>query len=486
MNRHIHIVFDDRELVSDALRRLVGDRRYGDIVFQRRAVFEHFRAALPAWAAGKLLRLTDAESVASLRSTLERGSDDAAVLIVCARAAVPNQSALTQLIERLPYAKESFADRLYRPLIVFLHDAHGLMEQWQRFEQAPLSAWEQPWRGYARLESVTGQDLGDFNQFLTLFAASTATRHFNRLETDQYHCVKSSTDRDKIAAEHKFYTLVPEAMRPWLVQPFDFQDDGAKASYRMLRYYMADAALPWAHGAFDADSFAAFLERLFFFLAERPRRPCDGAQASAMAEELFVQKPTARIEQFLADDAGRRIDGLAANLPLAGLDAASQLERYLKLYGQHQRQMTLDHAVIGHGDPCLSNILYDQSNQLLMLIDPKGACDAEALWTNPLYDYCKVSHSVLGDYDFINGGMFDLALDADNAPTLRLMNYPHHAALQGIFKEAAHKTPYDFRALRLGEASLFLSMLPLHLDYPSKVTAFLLRAKEILDEVERG
>lgn len=486
MNHAIHIVFDDREPVTDALRRLVGERRYGDIVFRRRRVFEHFLAGLPEWAAAKTLRLVDAASVAGLRSTLEEGGDDTAVFVVSARAALPNRDALKELIERLPYAKENFTDRLYRPLIAFLRDAHSLMEQWPRFEQAPLNAWEQPWRGYARLKSVPAQDLADLDQFLTLFAASTATRHFNHLETDQYHCVKSSSDRAKIKAEYAFHALVPEAMRPWLVQPFDFKDDGKMASYRMLRHYVADAALPWAHGAFDADGFASFLTRLFFFLAERPRRPCAGEQARALSEELFVRKPTERIQQFLADDVGRRIDALAANLPRPGLDAASQLERYLRLHAQRQQDMTFDHAVIGHGDPCLSNILYDHGSQLLLLVDPKGATDEAQLWTNPLYDFCKVSHSVLGDYDFINGGMFDLVLEEDNSPTLRLMSYPHHVALKRVFEAAMRKTPYDFRALRLGEASLFLSMLPLHLDHPSKVTAYLLRANEIMDEVERG
>jgi hypothetical protein len=40
--------------------------------------------------------------------------------------------------------------------------------------------------------------------------------------------------------------------------------------------------------------------------------------------------------------------------------------------------------------------------------------------------------------------------------------------------------------MRLGEASLFLSMLPLHIDYPNKVIAFMLKASQILDEVEGG
>lgn len=42
---------------------------------------------------------------------------------------------------------------------------------------------------------------------------------------------------------------------------------------------------------------------------------------------------------------------------------------------------------------------------------------------------------------------------------------------------------HDVRVMRLGEASLFLSMLPLHMDYPNKVIAFMLKARQLLDEV---
>jgi len=81
--------------------------------------------------------------------------------------------------------------------------------------------------------------------------------------------------------------------------------------------------------------------------------------------------------------------------------------------------------VVGHGDPCFSNVLYDQQRYLLQLIDPRGATTEEALWTHPLYDLCKLSHSALGDYDFINNSLYRIGFDDHNALLLHLEHSNH-------------------------------------------------------------
>jgi hypothetical protein len=276
--------------------------------------------------------------------------------------------------------------------------------------------------------------------------------------------------------------LVPEQMRPWLIQPFAFQDEGERASYKMLRYYLADTALQWVHGAFEADTFAAFVERLLFFLAERPQQACSREQSATLARELFVSKLEARVAQFLATEEGRRINQLAAS-GTPELEITHQLKRYLALYTRFERDFAFTHHVVGHGDPCFSNILYDQQRYLLKLIDPKGATTEAELWTHPLYDLCKISHSALGDYDFINNGLYKVAFTDDNNLVLELTQ-TNQEALKPIFLQRVKNMGHDVRAMRLGEASLFLSMLPLHMDYPNKVIAFMLKARQLLDEVE--
>ena len=297
-----------------------------------------------------------------------------------------------------------------------------------------------------------------------------------------YYYTKRSSDKRKMQAEYSFYGLVPERMRPWLIQSFEFQDEGERASYKMLRYYLADAALQWVHGAFEADTFAPFVERLLFFIAERPRRVCNKEQSASMARALFVSKLKKRVKEFLATEEGLRINQLATSAA-PELDLTHQIDRYLKLYQRFEKGFAFDYSVVGHGDPCFSNVLYDQQRYLLKLIDPKGALSEEDLWTHPLYDLCKISHSVLGDYDFINNGLYNVGF-ADNNDLILHLPHTNHATLKSIFLNQVKAMGHDIRIMRLGEASLFLSMLPLHIDYPNKVIAFMLKARQILDEVE--
>ena len=89
---------------------------------------------------------------------------------------------------------------------------------------------------------------------------------------------------------------------------------------------------------------------------------------------------------------------------------------------------------------------------------------------------------MLGDYDYINNQQFSICLDERAELCLKINGRP-----PAPYKEEFSRrldAVVDPIAVRLGQASLFLSMLPLHLDHPRKVVAFLLRAKSILDELE--
>ena len=250
----------------------------------------------------------------------------------------------------------------------------------------------------------------------------------------------------------------------------------------MLRYYLADSALQWVHGAFEADTFAPFVERLLFFISDRPRQACTREQSAALAQDQFVTKLERRVKDFLAMEEGKRINQLASSATSA-LELNNLLKRYLTLFRRFEKAFSFDYRVVGHGDPCFSNVLYDQQRYLLKLIDPKGALTEDDLWTHPLYDLCKISHSVLGDYDFINNGLYKLGFMDSNDLSLTF-SHTNHARLKPIFINQIKSMGHDARIMRLGEASLFLSMLPLHIDYPNKVLAFMQNARQILDEVE--
>ena len=116
------------------------------------------------------------------------------------------------------------------------------------------------------------------------------------------------------------------------------------------------------------------------------------------------------------------------------------------------------------------------------MIDPRGALNEAELWTEPCYDVAKLSHSLCGNYDFFNAGLYEI--DRREKPHLRL-EHENKTAID-IFKTYLDTHHFDFASIRLFEASLFLSMLPLHIDDPEKVLGFILNAIEILQELENA
>lgn len=477
----ILIMIDDREFTSSEIARVVGKRHYGEITFKRQQLSGYIMSTLPEWARYNFIEIKHNDDLKEIKGKIISGDRYKSVCIISTRGGFVDLKTLNQLLERLPYAEENFADRQYNPLFIFFKNVADLLNVWEQFSISSLPICDTSFEVQV-LKSIDVLDLANVRDFLNFTSGSTATRHFNQIKGDAYFYTKSSTDKRKMLAEYSFYQLVPEKMRPWLIQTFDFNEDRYTASYSMMRYYLADAALQWVHGAFSAKSFSDFIQRLLFFIHTRPQRSCSLSLSGEVAQKLFVDKVTERIEKLLSMPVGVGINNLVKSANPA-LDISVLEQRYLKLYRRHSKQFECAHQAVGHGDPCFSNVLYDQERYLMKLIDPKGATNEEDIWTHPLYDICKVSHSVMGDYDFINNGLYSVNFTNDNDIKLNV-EFTNHLVLKREFIRQLESLGYDSKIIRLGEASLFLSMLPLHTDYPNKVMGFILVAKNILDEIE--
>lgn len=481
---NVIIVYDDREFTNTEIQPFVGNRRYSEIIFRRRKLREYFSQYTAGMDPLLVHHLQNKRDISKLRFCIENAEGCGSLLIISSRAGIPEPEVFKQLLARLPYAEDNFTDRIFKPLIAFFKNSNALLDQWELFDSTPILQWDQSWEAFERLTSVLPLDLGRSRDFLLFMSGSTESRHFNQVEMDNYYYTKSSSDKKKMEAEYRFYSLVPEKMRPWLIQPFGFEETADSASYKMTRYYLADAALQWVHGAFSIDSFTDFIDRLLFFIAERPAKKANKATTTNAAHSLFIEKVETRIAQLLKMDAGIKINKLV-ELADPELELNRQCARFRKLYDRYGKELQLDFLVAGHGDPCFSNVLYDQQRYLLKVIDPKGALKEEDIWAHPYYDLCKISHSILGNYDYINNGLYEVCLDEENKTYLKITADTHQNMKQ-IFLTKLKDCGYNWRTIRLGEASLFLSMLPLHIDHPNKIMAFVLTAKQILDELENG
>ena len=484
-NTLVQVIFDDTLRVPDEIKASVGVDHFGSIVYRRRTLLDAMRGLTEEVGWPPLIQMRDEADLVALMESLRKEDDDPFYLI-CPSHLVPRLTpeALATFLLQIEHSPT--------PLYMFMEDGRG-RRGWALMRGSMLRQFLAKHRDgevvgyfednierfvtvYDRLPLI---DLSDEPVLQEFLSGQFDARHFNAVVRDRYTVVKRSQDRAKLKQEFEFYGRVPPVMQTFLVQPFDFEDDGAHASYRMERVGVPDVALQWVHHGIQADEFERFLGHIFYFLSVRARREAARSDCVAAGEFLYEEKVRRRIAELKAH---ADYPSLAPLLERAcgGIDALA--ERYFQMLHAAHRRTHLDHLVIGHGDLCFSNIFYSKTIQYLKLIDPRGAVDGGDLHTDPYYDVAKLSHSIQGGYDFINHDKFEIAIDEDLRPRLRIEN-PAAAWAGELFQAELAKAGFDPALVRLYEASLFISMLPLHIDRPRKVLAFAVNAVEILDSL---
>ena len=127
----------------------------------------------------------------------------------------------------------------------------------------------------------------------------------------------------------------------------------------------------------------------------------------------------------------------------------------------------------------IKNFIYNLLNRIIF-IDPRGGKDKEFFRT-PYYDLAKISHSLLGGYDYIINNIAMIEYDQDMKAYLNF-NGAFDRDNEKLFKSFVESLGYDLNLIRAVEASLFISMLSLHIDDTRKVYMLALRASELLSK----
>lgn len=324
-------------------------------------------------------------------------------------------------------------------------------------------------------------DIGKISNFIQCITGNFDSRYFNSLKENEYTLVKCSSNKSKIKSEYTFYHLLPEDMKYWFVMPFNYQETKDEASYTMERLYMADLAIKWVHGSMDESEFVDLMDKYFFFFKSRHHRDCSLEEYKNTVKMLYVDKVNNRIDELKKMPEYGKIKSF---LEATGVNIDILVVEYFKLKKkvEARKKYTLQ-TVIGHGDPCFANALYNKSTKTLKFIDPKGALTEDELWTDPYYDVAKLSHSVCGKYDFFNNALFDIKINS--AFRLELEIEFDNSDYIRIFRQIVEENGFDYLTVRIYEVSLFLSMLPLHMDNPYKVLGFILNARKIMEEISK-
>lgn len=479
--KDIIIVYDNHIKPNPFIQNVIGNKSFGDVLLRRETVRDKFEAIAQKLPFCKAIHhLNYAWELEGFISSLKTGNDTVSVAHFISYFVSKDKKGVSVLFEKM-----RFIDAPY----VVLQDGYPVCVVFPTLSEY-ISFVKQ---SFGKIDSVDFYkenimfdfikvdmfwNISIYANFIHYISGGFDARFFNRLSGDAYTVTKRSTNKQKMKAEYSFYHLLPDHMKPWMAMPYAFEEDENGAQYTMERYHFTDLAIRWVHGAIDHGEMAKLLENVFYFINTRERKTVSAKAYSGVTQGLYLDKIDSRTEMLKAHKDFDKI-----NKYIKGGTAYESIDAIMAHYKDLYHRVTRRHIIkpllaIGHGDLCFSNILFHKDANIMKFIDPKGAVKEEELWTDPYYDIAKLSHSICGLYDFFNNMLYQISLD--EALSFHLSIPFDNRPFVEQFAQACEKNGFSFELVRLYEASLFLSMLPLHMDNPQKVFGFILNGVNIL------
>ena len=318
-------------------------------------------------------------------------------------------------------------------------------------------------------------DFGHPNTYFRSKASMTTERVFNNLSIDEFTVNKFSDDILKMKAETNWFVTIPPRLKKYTPNFITAHTSGNKIGYQLDYLYLNTLSELFVFGQNDPfvwnnifKSCNTFLHDCLPILNENVIENTSKSFTNAL-----LLKTNERLAQFAKQtniDIHTPWVFNTHSLPSL-IDIASKTAAFIS-----------DEGLLGyvHGDFCCSNILFDFRKQMIKVIDPRGLNFEKNITTHGdiRYDVAKLSHSIIGLYDYIVAGKFELIFDSKNATMeFNIHSNKNVAAIQvSFFKktfvgiEVASKQNFAIMI------HLFLSMLPLHVDNEKRQFAFMANA----------
>lgn len=479
MKKKVFILYDDRIRPNEKIAQVTGNKTYGNIIFKQKTIQRRLEEILEEKEyVLKFCPFSEEEkrekSIAIVLSDVQAAS----VVYLYSSYGIADPGAFGILLDKTQFLNRSKRVVVNRQTAALLFADTEQFREWIKKGSNP--------EGNEEMESLSGDmlvDLSSFDTFIQYITSGFDARFFNTLEGDQYTVTKQSSNKDKIKSEYQFYYLIPGEMQHWFVQPYSYGESEETAFYTMERMHMTDLAIQYVHGAISPEDLDQILCQLFYFLKTRCTKKITEEEYERQSRRLYLEKVLERFEELKRNPYFEKMNGMIG-IGTAYKDMDAVFSYYKNLYNRiHEKYKFEPLSTVSHGDLCFSNILYQRHANILRMIDPKGAKEEADIWMDPWYDLAKLSHSICGRYDFFNSGLYRVEIGEDLKLRLQV-DFENQAYVQ-IFRKYLEENQFSYPIVRLYEASLFLSMLPLHMDNPRKVFGFLLNGIAILEEVER-
>ncbi|HIC99849.1 MAG TPA: hypothetical protein EYP05_00710 [Piscirickettsiaceae bacterium] len=314
----------------------------------------------------------------------------------------------------------------------------------------------------------------NYNKAKNLLISSRSFNKIKIIETKGI-LIKSSKNKDKFIDEIKYVQMLPNDIQIYFPRILEHIKNNVK-----MEYYgyptLAEYMLYW-----KLDSI--YWEKIFLSLEQILNEFCKYSYSIGYKAyfDFYYLKYKKRINEFkkqvnysfLFDDYIYINNNKYNNL--SNLDKKIK-EKILQLYSEND-------FCIMHGDFCFNNILFDIYSNIIRLIDARGSFGnkCKGIYGDRKYDIAKLTHSVVGQYDYIVNNIFKLNIN-DNKIEYIIPKRDNYEELKKLNAVLIEKLGYNYRDIMFIVGLLFVSMTPLHYDDINRQIVMYCHGIKILNE----
>jgi dTDP-glucose pyrophosphorylase len=330
-------------------------------------------------------------------------------------------------------------------------------------------------------EAENWYDFGNIDNLLAAKQRLLQSRFFNTLTIDPVlnTITKVSEYDDKLRDELNWYKALPEQLK--VLSPRIISEKAINGKLNLVQEYYGYPTLAelFLFSDLNTESWHSIIKKLLSIHQTFQSFPHEINPRDL--ELIYLHKTKKRIETLVLDTKwsnrwkqdnvkinGEKYRGIQIMFP--------EIEKKVKLI------CASSNGAIIHGDYCFSNILFDLSNQIVRLIDPRGSFGSKGIYGDPRYDIAKLRHSVAGLYDYIVSDLFEVN-ETDGNYQIQIFSNPIHKEIQVDFDNQVVGLGYYLEEIKFIEGLLFLSMLPLHADKPYRQLAMYLTSIQIFNNL---
>ena len=313
------------------------------------------------------------------------------------------------------------------------------------------------------------------------------TRHFNTIKTceDLIYLKKSSSNKDKIANEFNFLSNIPKEIEKYFPSVKNFSTSKENSAYEIKKIHYPDFGDSIISGLVDAKHISGILNQVEIFFSKLPTLKENEQEFDKKFFELFIQKNE---DRFLLT---KKMDIFSSLNKIFHSHNYKNFEEFIEILSisikEEFKKITDRKLYFSHGDLCLSNMFYSPLDKNIILIDPKGyKKDIKETYFPIYYDLAKLSHSFIGLYDFTAHDMYSIEKQKNSYELEIKIKKSLKNLMEKSFKKFLKNMNVSFSLIRLLEATLFTSMIPLHEESQNRSMAHCLNAIKAFNDYQQN